>query len=115
VLLECINCWGGQLEVRDHDCFDYLEAWEAYGWFTMEHEGMDLLRDALRACRQLTLVTCECDTHRSLREDCRSLPFPTWDGAVSPAFADRERIARNCSSAVVSIEPDGMPTIMPDS
>jgi len=78
----CPACSGGQVEKRDHDCFDFEEVWDQYEWCVLDPPGMRQLADAVRACRRPLDPECRCAVHEALRASCRALPSSYWSSSL---------------------------------
>jgi hypothetical protein len=95
VLARCSECRRGQLEKLDHDCFDFFESWDLYGWFVLDESDMDRLHQVLARPPAQGSEGIEAD----LAASARGLRLADWSGgAVLPRYADRDAIHNHVAS-----------------
>lgn len=108
----CLGCGEGQLEKLSHDCFNYDEGSDYYGWHVRMPEDMQELEQDLRACRMATWPDFDCETHRSRRESSKALACKDWVGAVLPQWADEARIKPYIHSTRLQHTSAGLPVLV---
>ncbi|MGD2135504.1 MAG: hypothetical protein PVF27_05055 [Gemmatimonadales bacterium] len=81
LMARCPACGSVQLEVYDHDCFDYEAVFDQYEWFVIE-SGSDQLVAYLAPCPAPLDRTCDCPRHRTMRHATSNLQRRPWRTAL---------------------------------
>jgi hypothetical protein len=84
VIARCQYCGGKQIEIFDHDCFDYEAVWDQGEWYALNAEDGARADDLIGQCPSPLSAECTCAAHRYLRDICLALPVKGW-GAVLEA------------------------------
>lgn len=79
-LLLCQSCGCSEIEIHDHDCFDYEDIHNRYEWYLLDSSDTAKLVKIAEACPSLLSPDCNCPVHNALRTSCRSLPSSPWLG-----------------------------------
>jgi hypothetical protein len=112
VFSRCRSCGAGQLEMADHDCFDWFDHWEYYGWHVLgASDGRELERD-VNACPRPFSHQCDCETHRSLRLSAKRLRCSPWTSVVLPEWAESSSVGRNVYQAKLVHTKRGLPVML---
>ena len=80
----CTDCGSSQLEVLEHDCFNYDEEWNRYEYYVVDRAHTPQLLELLKACQNPLSANCDCPTHEALRASLKSLLTERISGKSEP-------------------------------
>jgi hypothetical protein len=69
----CSHCGSSQLEVLEHDCFNYDEEWNRYEYYIVSPADTPRLVELLTACHDPPSAGCDCAIHTALRASLKNL------------------------------------------
>jgi hypothetical protein len=82
VIARCQYCSRAQVEIFDHDCFDYEAVWDQGEWYVLNAEDGAAVYEWVDRCPSPLSAACNCAAHRRLRDICLALPATGWSTAL---------------------------------
>lgn len=73
LVYSCLACGSGLVEVVLHDCWEWREPWDSWGWYQLQPAEAAELASIVEACPAAADPRCRCPVHVALRVSCRDL------------------------------------------
>ena len=78
VVIACLDCECGQIEIHDHDCWSMDEVWDLDEWYLLDSENFNKLKSFIDCPNPLSAI-CSCEIHNHLNKIISKLPTNPWE------------------------------------
>jgi hypothetical protein len=79
VVIACLDCDCGQIEIHDHDCWSMDEVWDLDEWYILDCENFNTLKSFVERCADPLSSLCSCKIHNHLNKIISKLPTNPWE------------------------------------